>query len=401
VGAGSLAVITRPERRAPLAFEQEAKAGVGPEPKQTSGHLDSCIEVDLGRIAWNFSQVKGRVKVPVMAVVKANAYGHGIVEVSRALEKAGADWLMVGKLEEAITLRETGISRPILNFGPFDRSDAPEIISRNISQSVSTDEVLALQEPASRMNQVASVQVDVDTGMGRTGVALSQALGLLEKVAARSHIRVDGISTTLTEDPEFDREQLRRFLEVCASAKARGIRFGLRHAASSAGILSSGDFCLDMVRPGITLYGYYPNSRTQQEDRLNLRPALKLLAYVVFIKDLAPGDSLSYHRVFKARKATRVATVGIGYGDGYPPAFGGKTAALVKNKKFPVLDAVTANHLMIELGDDREVKIGDEVILIDSSKESGLTADVLAEQGGISDYRILISLNPLIPRIYK
>jgi alanine racemase len=251
------------------------------------------------------------------------------------------------------------------------------------------------------MNQVASVQVDVDTGMGRTGVALSQALGLLEKVAARSHIRVDGISTTLTEDPEFDREQLRRFLEVCASAKARGIRFGLRHAASSAGILSSGDFCLDMVRPGITLYGYYPNSRTQQEDRLNLRPALKLLAYVVFIKDLAPGDSLSYHRVFKARKATRVATVGIGYGDGYPPAFGGKTAALVKNKKFPVLDAVTANHLMIELGDDREVKIGDEVILIDSSKESGLTADVLAEQGGISDYRILISLNPLIPRIYK
>jgi alanine racemase len=156
-----------------------------------------------------------------------------------------------------------------------------------------------------------------------------------------------------------------------------------------------------MVRPGITLYGYYPNARTQKEDTLSLKPALKLKARVVFVKDLAPGDSLSYLRAFKALKKMRVATVGIGYSDGYPPELGGKGFALIRDKRFPMLKAVTANHAMVDLGDDREVEIGDEVVLIDSTPGLALTADVLAEQCGLSDYRILIGLSPLLPRVQR
>jgi alanine racemase len=156
-----------------------------------------------------------------------------------------------------------------------------------------------------------------------------------------------------------------------------------------------------LVRPGITLYGYYPNAQTQKEDALDLRPALKLFARVIFIRDLEPGESASYHRAFVAQRPTRVATVGIGYSDGYPPQLGGKGSVLIRDKKFPVLNAVTSNHLMVELGEDRDVGIGDEAVLIDSDRSSGLTADVLAEQCGISDYKILIGLNPRLPRIYK
>jgi alanine racemase len=155
-----------------------------------------------------------------------------------------------------------------------------------------------------------------------------------------------------------------------------------------------------MVRPGITLYGYYPNARTRKEDPLGLKPALKLTANVTFIKDLAAGETFSYLRAFKAERGMRVATVGIGYSDGYPSLFGGKVQVLIREKKFPVLGAVTANHTMVGLGDDRGVEVGDEVTLIDPDRSAGLAADDLGEVSGIGDYRILIGLSPSLPRVY-
>jgi alanine racemase len=366
----------------------------------TGGYRDPRVEVNLAHLRWNLSQIRNRVKVPVMAVVKANAYGHGLVETSRALEKAGAASLMVGKLQEAVALREAGLRCPILNFGPFDQRDSAEIVRQKISQAVFTDEAAFLDEAAAALGKTASVHFDIDTGMGRTGAAPAQALPLLEKIAALSHLKVDGVCTTLTEDLAFDREQLRRFLEVCASAGAKGISLGLRHVASSAGVFYSSDFTLDMIRPGITLYGYYPNARTKKEDALGLKPVLKLSARVSFIKELAPGESYSYLRAFKAESRMRVATIGIGYSDGYPFLFGGKARVLIRGKNYPVLGAVTSNHTMVGLGDDREVRVGDEVTLIDSDRHSSLAADDLAELSGVADYKILIGLNPLLPRTY-
>jgi len=395
VGAGSLTPLSgsTPKKILRQDSSPALKGGI-------VGQMDPWIEVNLSHILWNFSQLKKWAKVPVMAVVKANAYGHGLVEVSKALEEAGVDWLMVGKLDEAFKLRRAGVRCPILNFGPFDRQDCEEIIGHNISQSVFSEDALFLNEAASRLKKKASVHIDIDTGMSRTGIVHDHALLFIEKIASLSQVKIEGLATTLTEDPEFDREQLKRFTGVCASAEKRGVRPGLRHAASSAGIFESPQFCLDMIRPGITLYGYYPNAQTQKEDRLRLRPALKLAAKVTFVKNLNPGDSLSYHRLFTALKEMRVATVGIGYSDGYPPQLGGKAHVSIRGKKYPVFPAVTANHTMIDLLNDPEVKVGDDVTLIDTEKNSGLTADVLAESCGVSDYRILIGLNPLLPRRY-
>ncbi len=289
---GSAAVLT--------ASEGKKLRKESPEALDKTRGMDPWVEVDLKAIVANYRRIKKMVGVKVMAVVKANAYGHGLVEVSRVLEKAGVDWLMVGKLEEAVKLREAGVKCPVLNFGPLSAGDAAEIVDQGISQSVFTDEVFRLDEVAAKKGRQALVHVDIDTGMGRTGIPDDRALGLMEKIASRKHLRLEGISTTLTEDVEFDREQLRRLNHVYSEAKKRGIDCGLRHAASSAGLLVSADFYLDMVRPGITIYGYYPNAKTQKEDPLALQPALCLKARVVFIKDLRPGDTLSYHRAFNA-----------------------------------------------------------------------------------------------------
>ena len=366
-----------------------------------AGRMDPWAEVNLDQIRWNFSQIKKQVKVHVMAVVKANAYGHGLIDVALALEKAGVEGLMVGKLAEGLALREAGIQSPVLNFGPFGKEDCEAIIRNNLSQSVFSEDAAAfLHEAASRFRSNASIHIDIDTGMSRTGIPCHKALPLIEKIAGFSKIRIDGIATTLTEDPEFDGEQLRRFREVCSAAEKRGVSLGLKHAASSAGIFEPPEFYLDMIRPGITLYGYYPNAKTQKEDLLKLRPALKLVAKVIFVKDMSPGDSVSYHRVFTALKRMRVATVGIGYSDGYPPQLAGKGLVLIKRKKYPVMAAVTSNHIMVDLGDDGNIQVGDDVTLIGTEKNSGLTADVLETQSGVSDYKILIGLNPLLPRRY-
>ena len=399
IGACSLALAV-PSRSEDLSLRDDDKeAPADPKGERAHGRGDPWIEIHLNHLAWNLRQLKKRVKVPIMAVVKANAYGHGLVEVARAAETAGADSLMVGKLREAMALREAGVRCPILNFGPLAREDCAEIVEWNISQSVYTDDIVYLQEAAAKLGKRASVHIDIDTGMARTGVHPAKALPLMEKTASLPNIKIDGVCTTLTEDPEFDKKQLGRFLEICSAAAARGIPFGARHAASSAGVFYSPEFYLDMIRPGITLYGYYPNDRTRKEDALHLKPVLRLSARVIFIKDLVPGESLSYLRAYKAAKEMRVAAVGIGYSDGYPFLFGGKVQALIGKKKFPVLNAVTSNHTMVDLGADREVRIGDEVRLIDPDKGTGLTADALAERSGVPDYKILIGLNPLLPRI--
>ena len=364
------------------------------------GSQDPRIDVDLGKISWNFDQVRRKAGVPIMAVVKANAYGHGLVETAKHLERCGAEALMAGKLDEALRLRESGVRCPILNFGPFGRADSDEIVGNGITQSVSGDDVSLLEECAVRLGRTAFADIHIDTGMNRSGVPWVNAWPCVEKAARLEHVKIRGVSTAFSEDPEFDREQLRRFLEVCDRAKARGIDLGPRHAASSAALFSGPEFYLDMIRPGIALYGYYPNARTRKADVLGLRPALRLTGRVIFINDLEAGDTVSYLRAYKAPRPMRVATLGIGYSDGYPSGAGGKGIVRIGEKTYPVLPLVTSNHIMIDLGNDRSVRIGDEVVLIDDRKDTGVAADALGESTGIPDYRWLINLNPLTPRFY-
>jgi len=336
-----------------------------------------------------------------MGVVKADAYGHGLVAVARHLESSGIAALMTGKLSEAARLRAAGIRCPVVNFGPFGPPDAEDILRLDIRQSVSSLEDLAvLDAAAAKADTTAEIDIHVDTGMNRAGVPAEEAAALIERAAAHPRLQIEGISTALTEDPEFDREQLRVFTAICAEAKAKGIDYGLRHAASSGALFGDDDVFLDMVRPGIALYGYYPNARTRREDSLDLEPALRFMASVTFIRDVRPGESLSYLRAIRIDRPKRVATVGVGYADGYPQILGGTGIVLIGDKSFPVLPAVTSNHIMIDLGDDRTVRVGDEVVLIDNRRDSPAAADALAEVSGGSDYKFLIGLRPALPRTY-
>jgi len=382
----------------PAAADRAPGVAAQPAPP---GVRDPRIEVDLDAIGRNLERVRSRTKVPVMGVVKANAYGHGLVEVARYLESAGVAALMTGKLDEAVRLREAGVRCPIANFGPFGPPDADEIVRRGIRQSVSTaDDLAALDAAAAKAGSKAAIDIHVDTGLNRAGVPSAEAQALIERAASLRGLRIEGISTALTEDPEFDREQLRVFVDVCAAAKSRGIDCGPRHAASSGALFGEDDFFLDMVRPGIALYGYYPNARTAKENSLGLEPALRLKAFVTFVRDVKPGESLSYLRAIRIDRPGRVATVGIGYSDGYPHVLGGKGVVLIGGRAFPVLPAVTSNHVMIDLGGDRTVRVGDEVVLIENRRGSDAAADALAQASGGSDYKFLIGLNPRLPRTF-
>lgn len=370
-----------------------------PEKTISKGSMDPWIEVNLDNISWNIKRIKEFVKVPIMAVIKANAYGHGLVEMAKFLEREGVEGLMVGKIEEASKLRRSGIRCPILNFGPFSKEDFEIILTEDFSQSVFTDDVFYLNEKALKLKKIGRIHLHVDTGLGRTGIPYRKALSFIAKVSSLSNLKIEGISTDLSEDTEFDLEQLKRFQEICTSAKNKGISVGLRHAGSSDGILNLKESHLDMVRPGITIYGYYPSSRTQKEDLLRLKPALSLKAKVIYVKELLPGDSLSYHRTFIAHKKELVATIGAGYSDGYPTQLAGKAEVFIKNKLFLVIATVTANHIMVNLKNEGNIKIGDEVILIDNKRE-GPNAFELSQLSGLSVYKILIGLNPTLKREY-
>ena len=328
--------------------------------RKAFSRFDGWIELDTENLGWNLARLRKRVNVPVMAVIKANGYGHGLLEVAVFLERNNIDHLMVGKLQEACELRDSGISCPILNFGPFDGKDAETIVQSHISQTVFTKDVESLNSSALKLQTETKVHIHVDTGLGRAGVPYYEALHYIEEVFSLKAITIEGIFTTLTEDPDFDRKQIKRFLSLCQQAEKKGISLGRKHAASSSGIMTLPMSYLDMVRPGITLYGYYPSQETQKEDSLSL----KLKSRVYAVKTLRPGDSVSYHRAYTAKKREKIALIPVGYSDGYPSHTVNKASVLIRGKKFPLIGAITANHMEALLSDDAQVSAGDEVVLI-------------------------------------
>ncbi len=390
-GAASLGLAVR---------KGEARMPVAPDdPKLLK---DPWLEINLKHMGWNLKQLRRQVNHrPIMAVIKANAYGHGLVRVAQYLEQQKIHSLAVGKAREALSLREQGIRVPILNFGPFSRENALELVRQRISQSVYTDEFRYLAEAAREAGQPARVHVKIDTGLGRVGVPYDQAMPLLERLAATPEIRIEGIFTTFSEDREYDAIQLQRFLQICRQAEKRGIRIGMRHAASSAAILSFPESHLDLVRPGITLYGHYPSEKEFEQRRIELKPVMSLKARVAYVKTLRPGDSVSYHRAFIASRETRVATIPLGYSDGFPYQVAGKASVLIRGQRFPTIALVTANHLTADVsGAASEIRIHDEAVLIGRQGEQEITAEEVARWAGTSVYKILIWMNPELPRVY-
>ena len=362
---------------------------------------DPWLELNSANLVWNLRQIQARVGGKlVMAVIKANGYGHGLVGVARELEKAGVSHFLVGKLDEARELRAAGIRSRILNFGPFGEVDAEDIVRLDISQNIYADQVATLDRVASRLGRRARVHIKVDTGLGRVGVHHEHALEFLERVAALPTVEIEGVFTTFTEDADFDPVQLARIRSICEQASRRGIRTGLRHAASSAAVadFSPGYEQLDMVRPGIMLYGLYPSEHAEKERKLDLRPVLSLKCRIAYVKTLRPGETVSYHRVFKATQPERVATLPVGYSDGLPRVLAGKGSVLISGRRCLLL-AISANAAIVRLG-ETPAAIGDEVVFIGTQGSETIPAGEVAELAGSSVYGVVMGMSALLPRVF-
>ena len=360
------------------------------------------VEVDLDAITHNINQIR-RIccDTPLMPVIKSNAYGHGLIEIARHLEGLAVHGLCVGSFQEAAGLRSNSIACPVLNLGPYSRKEAEIIAACGISQSVFSDDVRMLDDAAAACGRPARVHIKIDTGLGRVGVPYSSALSFIEQVAGLSNVRIEGVFTSLTEDMAFDREQIDRFTEVIRQATAKGIDLGLKHAASSAAILECPEARLDLVRPGIMVFGCYPSAKEFRKRRIDLKPTLTLKARVSFVKRLKAGDSVAYHQAYTARTEETLVTGVIGYPDGYPSQLSENSRCLIGGRRYPLVAGVTANHIYIRADNDRPIEIGDEIVLIGCQDGESVPVESLAEITGISEYKILGCLSPQLPRFYR
>ncbi|HMV26296.1 MAG TPA: alanine racemase [bacterium] len=357
--------------------------------------------IDLAAIAHNMAQIRTRVgSRKIMAIVKANAYGHGICEVTQKAVRSGADYIGVGFLEEALFLRQEDIEAPILVMGGILGYQVKKFVQNDLEITVSSLE-LAHHINDEIKNQKARVHLKIDTGMERIGVTYKQAVEFVRRVAMLPHIEIVGLySHFATADEEnlfFAHTQFERYCEIIDALKKLGIEIPIKHIANSGAVMNLDSTYVDMVRPGISLYGMYP-SRFVRRD-IQLQPALSLKSKVVFIKRVPAGTGISYGHKYITPQDCNIVTVPIGYGDGYTRLLTNKADVLIRGKRYPVVGAVCMDQLMVNIGDDR-VEIGDEVILIGRSGNEEITAMELAEKIGSIPYEITCMINARVPRIH-
>jgi len=360
-------------------------------------------EVDISAIKKNVALIKERLASGTlfMAVVKANGYGHGDTEVSKAALDAGADRLGVALVEEGTKLREAGIGCPIQILGEIDPSSAKLVIENNLIPTICSKRVAEkLSEEAKKANVRLKVHIKIDTGMHRLGVSPEEALDFLNYVKLLPSIEVEGIFTHFAmagESAEYTKKQFRSFLSVIFDLKEEGFDIPLKHAANSAATILMPETHLNMVRVGISMYGLYPTKTTKHAITLN--PALQLIARVSSAKTISAGEGVSYGLTHRAKKKTGIAVLPLGYADGYSRLFSNKSFVLLKGKRFPVVGNVCMDQFMVDVG-DYQVGAGDEAVLIGRQGEGEITADEMAEILGTINYEIVCMISGRVPRIY-
>ena len=370
-----------------------------PRPPAAPRHssFDPWVEVHAGHLRANAAAIRKRTGVSLLAVIKNNGYGAGVVNVARVLDAAAeVTGFAVVKLQEASALRDAGIRKPILLMGPVADTDLADLARRDIALMVYTPMAAALERAAAAAGRTLAVHVCIDTGLGRVGVPHGQAPALIADLARARGVRIQGAMMTFTEDEAFDREQLRRFHEVVAKAGQAGVALGRTHAASSYTLFQHPDAFLDMVRPGMAVYGIYPEAQFRKAGLMDLAPAIALKSRVAYVKQLQAGDSAGYNRAYMAKAPVWIATLPVGHADGLPriAAKGGRVR--IGGAMYPIIASVSASHSIVEIGPERRVDIGDEATLFDWTE--GSRPEDLAVACGASVYDLTMHLNPLLPR---
>jgi alanine racemase len=367
-----------------------------------SHRFDPWIEVDPSALAFNvrtLSRLSGGR--PILAVVKNNGYGLGLTVVGKILETfPEVVGLAVVKTEAALALREAGIRKPVLLMALFAHEDGPELVNRDVHLCLTTDDAAGRVERASRAaGKRPKTHIYLDTGMSRMGVPYHRALPWMRTLHER-RVQVESTFMGFTEDPEYDKEQLRRFLEVADGARGMGFSLGTLHAASSAGVFNFPESHLEMVRPGISLFGAYSSNEGREAEIAELVPAGRLKARVVRVERLRAGDSVSYGREWVAPSPTWVATIPVGHSDGYPREAVKGVKILIKGRLYQPVGAVSASHTIVEVGSEKEVHIGDVATLMGPDHPE-IHPNAIATRAGRSVYDVLMHLNGALPKVLR
>jgi alanine racemase len=381
-----------------LGLGRATAAGVQAVAPVLDSSFDPWIEVNRTNLQHNVAEISRRAASrPILAVIKNNGYGLGVVNAGQILESAPAiAGMAVVKLHEAMSLRDAGVRKPILLMGPFDDRNLTDLIARDIMPMVYTPIGPSLDRIAAARQKPTPLHVCIDTGIGRVGVPFRQAPPLVRDLASRASVRIAGVMMTFTEDPEFDVEQLSRFKTLCDSLDKDGVKLGLRHAASSFGLFQRPDAFLDMVRPGMAIYGVYSEPEFRRAGTLDLRPALALKARVAYVKQLPKGDSAGYNRAYIAKQDVWVATLPVGHTDGLPREATQGARVRINGALYPIVATVSASHCIVEIGSEQRVKIGDEATIFDW--QEGSRPEDVNEACKTSVYDLTMHLNPLLPR---
>ena len=342
-------------------------------------------DIDLSAVKYNFDNMAKNLTpgTQIAGVIKADAYGHGAVEIARLMENVPYMWgFAVATAGEALILREAGIRKPILILGYSFIEDREQLIAEDIRMCVFDAETARdISRKASKLHKNAYIHIALDTGMGRIGfLPTEESLEEIRKISEMPNIVIEGLFTHF-------------------ASRALGIDIPIRHVSNSAGIIRFREANLNMVRAGITIYGLYPSDEVEK-DIVPIRPVMSLVSHISYVKNLPAGYSISYGGTFTTQRESRVATIPVGYADGYPRQLSGKACVLIRGKRAPILGRVCMDQFMVDVTDIPDAQRGDEVILVGAQGDEHITVEELGAISGRFNYEFVCNISPRVPRVY-
>lgn len=363
----------------------------------------TCVEIDLNAISHNLQEIRKKVApAGIMAVLKADAYGHGLKEVAQSALENGVEHLGVARLEEGLQLREYA-STPILVLGGFFEDQIDAFLENDLELTLfDLPRARTLSEKARAFGKSAKVHIKVDTGMGRVGIHWRRAVEFVLQVSELDNLNLIGIYTHFAsadaKDKTFAKTQLQRFQNVVTDLEERNVTIPCRHTANSGAILDLPDSYFNMVRPGVSMYGYYPSAETSES--VDLKPSMSIKSRVISIREVEAGTEISYDSTYETPTQTRIATIPVGYADGYNRLLSNQGEVLIGGKRFKIVGRVCMDQIMVDTGLENEIRVGDEVVLLGRQGDEEISIYEICEILNTIPYEFTSLISNRVPRVY-